>query len=328
MNIRKSVRQKGSELDALSKVVVALLVGAMILLPILIRRDIVSHAVVLNGLSRSMLLFIIASGLTLVFGLMGVVNFAHGAFYALGGYFAVVLLGFQDSFWIALFIAPFLVAFLGIIVEFTTIRPLYDREPVYGLLLTFGLAIVIEEGITGIFGPDTRGIRIPELLSGVSRLLFGPYPRYRLFIIGVGIVLLVVLWAIFQKTRVGIIIRAGTYDSEMTDVLGINTRRVFTGVFGFGVALAAVAGIIAGPMFSVSPTMGVDILIDAFIVVIIGGLGSIRGSFVGALIVGFTQSFGSFYFDQYVAPLIFAVLIVVLVLRPTGLFGQPGIFEH
>jgi len=287
----------------------------------------VDIAVLLNGLSRAMLLFIIASGLSLIFGLMGVVNFAHGALYALGGYAGVVVLGFVDSFWVALLIAPLLIAVLGILMEYLTIRPLYNRDPIYGVLLTFGLTIVIEETIFLIWGPGPKQFTTPEFLQGPIQILGTYYPRYRLFIIGFGALVAIGLWLVLQRTRIGMIVRAGNLDSEMVEAIGINIRLVFTGMFAAGVALAALGGVVAAPIYSVYPTMGTAILIDAFIVVVVGGLGSVRGAFAGAFVVGFARSFGASYVSDYVSLLLFALMIVVLLLRPYGLFGEPGLLE-
>ena len=287
----------------------------------------VDIAVLLNGLSRAMLLFVIAAGLSLIFGLMGVVNFAHGAMYALGGYIAVVVASVVGNFWITLLIAPFIVGILGLLVEYVTIRPLYGRDPIYGVLLTFGLTIVIDEGILLIWGPGPQQFSAPEILQGPIQLFGTFYPRYRLFVTAFGAIIALVLWVILQRTRIGMVVRAGNLDSEMVETMGINVRLVFTGMFAVGVGLAAMGGVVAGPVFSVYPGMGTSVLIEAFIVVVIGGLGSIRGSLVGALIVGVSQSIGSAYISDFVGILLFVLMIVVLVVRPYGIFGQPGLLE-
>lgn len=283
---------------------------------------------VMNGVSQAMLLFLIASGLSLIFGLMGVVNFAHGAFYALGGYLAVAVFGFTNSFWIALLVAPFIVAGVGVLIEYTTIRPLYKREAIYQVLLTFGMAIVIQEAIILVAGTDTYNLQSPDVLTGIVEMFGTFYPLYRLSLIAAGIIVGVLLWLMLDRTRIGIIVRAGTFDSEMVEALGINIRRVFTAMFGLGVLLAAVGGIMAAPLLSVTPDMGIAIIIDAFIVVVVGGLGSIRGSFIGALIIGLAEAFGSFYISKFVGFVIFTLMIIVLLVRPYGLLGQPGIFEE
>lgn len=285
----------------------------------------------LNGLSHASLLFVIASGLTLIFGLMGVVNFAHGAFYMLGAYFALLLgdvLPFGEIFWIALLVAPFIVAGLGILIEYFTIRPLYPRDPIYQVLLTFGVAITIEEIVVLIAGTDSRRVSPPEAFSGVADLSIAFYPKYRLLVIALGTVIGILLWVFLRYTKTGIIIRAGTTHSEMVEALGINIRRQFTVMFGIGVLLAAMGGIMAAPLVGAYPLMGTSIIIEAFIVVIVGGLGSVRGSVIGALIIGMAQSLGAFYIDQFVGVVMFVVMIAVLLIRPNGIFGQQGVFEH
>jgi len=288
---------------------------------------VIDVTLVFNGLSRSMLLFVIAAGLSLIFGLMGVVNFAHGVMYALGGYVGVEVFGALGSFWTVLLVTPIVVGVLGMAVELGLIRPLYGRDPIYGVLVTFGLAIVVEEGIFLVWGPGPQPFSPPGVLQGPIEILGTFYPRYRLFVIVFGVIVAVALWLFLQRTRIGMIVRAGNLDSEMVEAMGINVQRIFTGMFGVGVALAAMGGIVAGPVFGVYPTMGTSILIEAFIVVVIGGLGSIRGSFVGALIVGISQSVGSTYISQYVSILLFALMIVVLLFRPYGIYGQPGLLE-
>ena len=282
---------------------------------------------ILNGLSRAMLLFLIASGLSLIFGLMGIVNFAHGSLYALGAYLGVAVLGFYESFWVALIVAPILIGIIGAATEYSTLRPLYNRDPVYGMLLTFGLLIVIEEGIMLVWGPGPQSTVMPAFLQGPVEIWGSFFPLYRLFVIAFGVIVAIVMWLALQRTRIGMIVRAGNLDSQMVEAMGINVRRVYTGMFAVGVGLAAVGGVVAGPVYSVYPTMGVVILIEAFIVVVIGGLGSVRGSFVGALIVGLSQSLGATYFSQYLGLLLFGLMIVVLVVRPHGIFGQEGLLE-
>ena len=288
---------------------------------------------ILDGLARAMLLFLIASGLSVIFGLMGVVNFAHGVFYAIGAYTGLVILGvltFPNSFFVVLLLAPLVALVIGIAVERYTIRPLYGEDPIYQVLLTFGITIVFEDALVLIFGRNQQTLTAPDLLAGSSKLpvLDAFYPNYRLFVIGLGLLVAVLLWLVISRTRIGIIIRAGTLDSEMVELQGIDVRRLFTLMFGFGVGLAAVGGIAAAPIFSVQPHMGSSVLIDAFLVVIIGGVGSIRGTFVGALGIGYIQSIGGFYFSEWVGIVLFSLLIVFLLVRPYGIFGEPGVLEH
>lgn len=275
-----------------------------------------------------MLLFLVASGLSLIFGLMGIVNFAHGSFYALGGYFAISFLARIESFWIALLVAPLAVMVVGIVIERLLISRLYDEEPLYQVLLTFGLAIFFEAFFPLRWGENAISVSPPGQLTGTIAIGEIGYPKYRLFVIGAGVIIAVFLGVLLQRTRLGIIVRAGTLDSEMVKIMGIDINRIFTLMFAIGVGLAAIGGIFFAPLTSVYPTMGLGVLIEAFVVVIVGGLGNIRGSFVGALIIGFSQAIGSFYFDKYVGFVMFLLMIVVLTIRPHGLFGEPGYLEH
>jgi branched-subunit amino acid ABC-type transport system permease component len=284
--------------------------------------------IVLNALSRSMILFLIAAGLTIVFGLMGVVNFAHGAFYALGAFVGLTVVGVTGNFWLALLLAPLGVAVVGMALEYLTFRPLYDQEPIYQVLLTFGLIIVLEEIIRIIWSQGARNVSTPAVISGATDVLGFSYPAYRLFAIAIGVVVAVGLYLLIERTRIGIIIRAGTMDSDMVEAMGINIGLVFTVMFGFGVAIAAIGGIVNGGMTSVSPGMGMDVIILAFIVVVIGGVGSLTGSIAGSLVVGFTETIGGYYADQFVSVILFGLMIVVLLVRPTGLFGIEGVLDE
>lgn len=280
-----------------------------------------------NALSQTLLLFLIASGLTLVFGLMGVVNFAHGAFYALGGYFGVAIVGFSEIFWVGLLLAPICVGIVGMLIEYFTFKPLYGDDPIIQVLLTFGLAIVIEQVVMLIWGVNSISLPGPKMLAGPVPLLGIEYPAYRLFVIVIGSVVALGLYLLIEHTRYGLIIRAGTLDDEMVQTLGINIDRVFTVMFGLGVALAGIGGVVAGPLTSVYPAMGIEMIILAFIVVVVGGIGSLTGSLVGALIVGTVTTVGGFYADQIVNPLLFGILILTLLVRPTGIFGMEGGLE-
>jgi branched-subunit amino acid ABC-type transport system permease component len=284
-------------------------------------------SVVLNGLSQAMLLFLVASGLSLIFGLMGVVNFAHGAFFMLGGYATVVVLGHVESFWLALLLAPIMVAVVGALVEYVLIRPLYDRDAIYQVLLTFGLAIALEELVILIWTTETHLVSPPEAFQGVSRVLGALYPTYRLFIIGVGFLAVFFLYVLINRTKIGITVRAGTLDKDLVEALGVNIRRLYTMMFALGIGLAALGGVLAAPIVNVYPVMGTEILIQSFVVVVVGGIGSIRGSFVAAVLIGMIQSFGAVYFSQLTGFVVFLLLIVVLLLRPSGLFGIEEMLE-
>jgi branched-chain amino acid transport system permease protein len=280
----------------------------------------------LHGLVFGAALGLLALGLTVVFGLLGVMNFAHGELYMMGAYAGILVIALTQSFWVALVAAPLLVAALAALTEVTTIRPIYRREPLYGLILTFGLALVFREGIRQIFGGDMRRILSP--LPGSTPLLGMTYPNYRLFLLAASSSLLLVIWLFFTKTRAGTLIRAAVQDAEMLDGLGVNVRRLFTWTFAGAAALASLAGLLLAPVYTVYPQMGVEMILLAFIVVILGGMGSMGGSVVAALIIGIAQSIFTLWMNpQRVAIAIFGIMIVVLIARPRGLFGREGVLE-
>jgi branched-chain amino acid transport system permease protein len=280
----------------------------------------------LHGLVFGAALGLLALGLTVIFGLLGVMNFAHGELYMLGAYAGIAVIGVTQSFWLALIAAPLIVGAIGAVTEAATLRPLYRREPLYALILTFGLALAFREAIRQIFGGDMRRILPP--LTGSIPLLGMTYPTYRLFLFAVSLALLLVIWLFFTRTRAGIVVRAAVQDAEMLDGLGVNVRRVFTLTFAGSAALAALAGLLLAPVFTVYPQMGVEMILLAFIVVILGGMGSMGGSVVAALIIGVAQSLFSLWMNpQRVAIAIFSIMIVVLIVRPRGLFGREGVLE-
>jgi branched-chain amino acid transport system permease protein len=280
----------------------------------------------LHGLVFGAALGLLALGLTVIFGLLGVMNFAHGELFMLGAYAGLAVIGITQSFWVALVTAPLLVGALAAVTEVATLRPLYRREPLYGLILTFGLALVFREGVRQIWGGDMRRILPP--FTGSTPLLGMTYPNYRLFLLAISSVLLVAIWLFFTKTRAGIVVRAAVQDSEMLDGLGVDVRRVFTLAFAGSAALAAVAGILLAPVFTVYPQMGVEIILLAFIVVILGGMGSLGGSVAAAFVIGITQSLLTLWMNpQRVAIAIFAIMILVLIVRPRGFFGREGVLE-
>ena len=280
----------------------------------------------LHGLVFGAALGLLALGLTVIFGLLGVMNFAHGELYMMGAYAGIVVIGLTGSFWLALVAAPVIVGVLGAITEAATLRPLYRREPLYGLILTFGLALVFREGVRQIWGGDMRRILPP--FPGSTPLLGMTYPDYRLFLLGASSVLLLAIWLFFTRTRAGIIVRAAVQDAEMLDGLCVNVPRVFTLTFAGSAALAALAGLLLAPVFTVYPQMGVEMILLAFIVVILGGMGSMGGSVIAAFVIGLAQSLFSLWMNpQRVAIAIFGIMIVVLIVRPRGLFGREGVLE-
>lgn len=279
--------------------------------------------IVLNGLAIGMLLLLVASGLSLIFGLMGVVNFAHGSLYMFGAYFGVALFNRTGVFLLALLLAPFLVAAIGVVMEYFTLRPLYGRDPLYQILLTFGIALILDELVILIWGPNALTFSAPGWLAGRFPVMGTSFPVYRLFVIALGAIVAVGLYIFLQRTRYGIVVRAGTDNRTMVEASGINVKRAFTTVFAVGAGMAAVGGIVAGPMLSVYPAMGLEMVIEAFVVVVIGGLGSFRGSVVGAILAGLVQSFGSFFVPSASSVIIFMLMVIVLLVRPSGLFGDP-----
>jgi branched-chain amino acid transport system permease protein len=280
----------------------------------------------LHGLVFGAALGLLALGLTVIFGLLGVMNFAHGELFMLGAYAGLGVIGATGSFWVALLAAPLIVGAVSAVTEVATLRPIYAREPLYGLILTFGLALVFREGVRQIWGGDMRRILPP--FPGSTPILGMTYPNYRLFLLAMSAMVLVAIWLFFTRTRAGIIVRAAVQDAEMLDGLGVNVRRVFTLTFAGSAALAALAGLLLAPVFTVYPYMGTEMILLAFIVVILGGMGSMGGSVAAAFAIGFAQSLFSLWMNpQRVAIAIFGIMLVVLIVRPRGFFGREGVLE-
>jgi branched-subunit amino acid ABC-type transport system permease component len=277
----------------------------------------------LNGLAYGVLLFLLSVGLTLIFGMLDVVNLAHGSFYMLGAYAGLALIAATGNFWLALVAAPLVVGGLGGLVERLCLRPLYHRLPLDQVLLTFGFIYLFEDVVKWIWGGRIRSIPPPDLFTGSVEIFGRTFPSYRLFVIVFGLAMAVALWLLIERTRLGAIIRAGVYDAEMAAGLGINIHRVFTGVFVFGAALAGLSGVIAGPIQSAYPAMGTSILVPALIVVVVGGLGSLKGSLVGSLVIGQAETFGKAWLPETAMLMIYVVMAAILLLRPQGLFGRP-----
>jgi len=278
----------------------------------------------LNGVQYGMLLFLIASGLTLTFGVMGVINLAHGAFFMIGAYLAFQFAGHWG--WplpLAYVAAIGAVVALGTLVERSVLAPLIKRDHLDQVLVTYGLILIFDELTVILWGKDVHPADIPEPLRGSLHFTdLITYPVYRLALAGAGLVCAIGLYLLVTKTRLGMIVRAGSYDRSIVSALGINVAPIFGLVFGLGAALAALAGILAAPVLSVSPGMGDKIIIIAFVVVVIGGIGSIKGAFVGALLVGLFDSFGKILFPTVSSLVIYALMAAVLVWRPDGLFGR------
>jgi branched-chain amino acid transport system permease protein len=280
-----------------------------------------------TGLVLGMIFVLLAIGLSLIFGLMTVVNFSHGAFYMLGAYFGFFLLGFTKNFWFALLIAPILVGVFGLIVERVLIRPLYGRSPDDPLLLTFGLSLVLVELVRVIWGKFGLTFDPPKLLAGAVNLGFTMFPLYRLFVIAVTAAVLVALWLFLVKTPIGLVIRAGSRDPLMVRALGFDLGRIWLLVFGIGAALAGLAGVLAGPMRGVYAEMGVTMIIESFVVVVVGGMGSLPGAVVAGLLIGQVVSLTTFFVPKMAEIMVFIFMAAVLLIRPSGLFGEEGLME-
>ncbi|HVA25785.1 MAG TPA: branched-chain amino acid ABC transporter permease [Chloroflexota bacterium] len=277
---------------------------------------------VLNGVAYGLLIFLLAAGLTLIFGMMDVVNLAHGSFYMVGAYIGLSTVRLTHNFWLALIVAPIVVGSLGLIVEGSLLRPLYRRIQLDQVILTFGLAYMVSDIVKWIWGADIQSIDPPPPFDGAAKVLGTVYPSYRLFVIGVGTLIAILLWGIQQRTRIGSVIRAGVADKEMASGLGVNVAAMFTGVFVFGAALAAFSGVVAGPILGLYQGMDSDTLIIALIVVVVGGLGTLTGAFWGGLLIGLADTFGKVLIPEFSLFLTFAVMAAVLLVRPSGLFGR------
>ena len=288
----------------------------------------------LNSVQYGLLLFLCASGLTLVFGIMGIINLAHGSFYMVGAYLAFSLAQHLGSFWLALPAGIVLSVLIGYALEWLLIRKLYDRDHLYQVLLTYGLILVFEELRSILWGTDVHGVAVPDLLAGSIPLTDTlAYPVYRLWISAVCLVLAGAMYWIIQKTRIGMIIRAGSVNREMVQSLGIDIALVYRAVFAAGLALAAFAGMVAAPVSSVFPGMGNQVLIICFVVVVIGGIGSVKGALVAAILIGLVDTFGKVMtleiggvrvLPEMAGMTVYLLMAVVLVLRPEGLFRRGG----
>lgn len=276
----------------------------------------------MNGLQYGLLLFLIASGLTLIFGIMHIINLAHGALYMVGAYLAFWATSITGNLFLAILLALPLAALFGVVIERCLMRILYKRDHLDQVLMTFGLILVIDSLRSIAWGNDVHSVAIPQILAGSIQLTENlEYPVYRLFISGVCVLVALSMYWILQRTRLGIVIRGGASNREMVQGLGININAIYTLVFAAGAALTAFAGMIAAPVSSVYPGMGNQILIIAFVVVVIGGLGSIRGAFLGALLVGLTATWGAVLVPEYAGMAIYMLMAVVLLFKPRGLFA-------
>ncbi|MFY8180022.1 MAG: branched-chain amino acid ABC transporter permease [Limnohabitans sp.] len=280
----------------------------------------------LNALQYGLLLFLVASGLTLIFGIMGVINLAHGSFYMIGAYMAYALApmvasSFGGAFFSTMVVGLVLSVILGYVLEWAFFSYLYEREHLQQVLMTYGLILVFEELRSILVGDDVHGVAVPPLLAGTFPLNeVMTYPVYRLFISGVCLLLAIGMWFVFTRTRLGMMIRAGTANREMVQSLGIDITLLYRIVFALGVALAVFAGMIAAPISSVYPGMGNMVLIICFVVVVIGGIGSVKGALVAALLIGLVDTFGKVLLPQAAGVLVYVLMALILLWRPHGLF--------
>jgi len=277
----------------------------------------------LIGLSLAMYLWLLSAGLTIIFGVLGVLNFAHGSLYMVGAYLAFTFYGLLGlPFWVAVGLSLLGVGLLGIIMERGFLSRLYGIDEAYQLLLTFGFILILDDAVKIIWGGVFKIPPIPEFLDGAWSLLGRPFPVYNTFLIGIGLAVAVLLWFLFERTWWGRTVRATASDREMANAIGVNVPRIFTGVFALGAMLAALGGALGTPVRVVAPGIGAAMIIQAFIITVIGGLGNLKGAFVGSLIVGILSAYGTLFFPVFELFFIFVIMAVVLLIRPQGLFTR------
>ena len=280
-----------------------------------------------TGLALGAIYVLFAIGLSLIFGMLTVVNFAHGAFYMVGAYVGLFLVSMGGNFWLCLVAVPLVVGSCGMLVERFLVRPLYGRGIDYPLLLTFGLSYIMVELVRIAFGTSGYPFDTPDLLQGAVDIGVGYFPLYRLFVIGATAVVLLALWLVLERTSFGLIIRAGARDPQIVRVLGVDVGRVWLIVFGIGTAIAGFAGLLAAPLQGVIPEMGSTILAEAFVVTVVGGMGSIGGAVLAGLLVGVVVSMTSLFAPEMAKVSIFALMAIVLLIRPQGFFGRAGLMS-
>ncbi len=278
----------------------------------------------IHGLAYGMILFLIASGLNIIFGMMGILNLAHAVFFMLGAYLCYAIVGLTGNFWLGLLIAPVLVALLGIVMERVFLRYAKNVGHFGELILTMGIGSIIVAVIKMIWGTENKPLPVPEQLQGMVNLFGMSYPVYRLFVIGLSLLILVLMMLLLYRTRLGKIVRAAVSDREMVNALGININLVFMFVFGVGTWMAGVAGVAIAPILTVFPGLSDQLGMDAFIVVVTGGLGSLPGAFIVSIIFGFLSSYGVQFMSQFAPVLMVMFMAVVLAIKPAGLFGSRG----
>jgi branched-chain amino acid transport system permease protein len=277
-----------------------------------------------TGLALGAIYALLAIGLSLIFGMLTVVNFAHGAFFMVGAFLGIYFLGLTGSFILSLVLAPLVACVIGLIAERWLVRPLYGRGIDYPLLLTFGLSYVLIDAIRVLFGIEGLPSSTPAALRGAVNLGFGFFPLYRLFLIGATAAVVLALWLFLEKTRYGLVIRAGSRDGEIVRVLGFDITMLWWLVFGLGTAIAALSGVLAAPTRAVNPEMGIPVLAESFVVTVVGGMGSLPGAVVAGLLVGVVFSMTSLFAPDFAEMSIFVLMALVLLVRPQGFFGKAG----
>lgn len=277
-----------------------------------------------TGLALGAIYALLAIGLSLIFGMLTVVNFAHGAFFMVGAFLGIYFLGLTGSFILSLVLAPLVACVIGLIAERWLVRPLYGRGIDYPLLLTFGLSYVLIDAIRVLFGIEGLPSSTPSALRGAVNLGFGFFPLYRLFLIGATAAVVLALWLFLEKTRYGLVIRAGSRDGEIVRVLGFDITLLWWLVFGLGTAIAALSGVLAAPTRAVNPEMGIPVLAESFVVTVVGGMGSLPGAVVAGLLVGVVFSMTSLFAPDFAEMSIFVLMALVLLVRPQGFFGKAG----
>ncbi|HEY0878443.1 MAG TPA: branched-chain amino acid ABC transporter permease [Zeimonas sp.] len=278
-----------------------------------------------TGFALGSVFVLLAIGLSLIFGLLTVVNFAHGAFYMVGAYVGVAVLRAGGNFWVALVVVPLAVGTIGLAIERWLVRPLYGRGIDYPILLTFGLAYVLVDVVRMIFGVEGIPLGTPEALAGAVNIGVGYFPLYRLFVIAATALILLALWLFIERSTLGLVIRAGSRDPEILRVLGVDVGRIWLLVFALGAGIAGLAGILAAPMRAVTPEMGIPVLVEAFVVTVVGGMGSLKGAVLAGLLVGVVASMTSLVFPEMADVSMFAIRALVLLVRPQGLLGRAGL---
>jgi len=277
----------------------------------------------LLGLVNGAFYALLSLGLAVIFGLLGIVNFAHGALYMLGAFAAWIMLDqFGINYWAALFLAPLLVGILGVVIERLFLQHLYKLDPLYGLLLTFGLALIAEGVFRELYGVSGQNYNVPELLSGATNLGFMILPNYRAWVVLVSLVVCLGTWFLIERTRLGAYLRAGTENAPLVQAFGINVPMMVMLTYGAGAALAALAGVLAAPIIQVNPLMGSNLIIVVFAVVVIGGMGSILGSVITGLGLGLVEGMTRVFYPEASNIVVFVIMVLVLMVRPAGLFGK------